>query len=114
MVLNYKIYYQQFSSIYYKLLDALSVQTQDIKIYNYFYFNASYAIILVIMILLYIYLINFEHLIVKILNYINKIINTKEEKFDFKEEFTKKIKNLEIILNIFEENPITAVHNLTS
>ena len=114
MVLNYKIYYQQFSSIYYKLLDALSVQTQDIKIYNYFYFNASYAIILVIMILLYIYLINFEHLIVKILNYINKIINTKEEKFDFKEEFTKKIKNLEIILNIFEENPINAVNNLTS
>ena len=59
-------------------------------------------------------MINFEHLIAKIINYINMIINIKEDSFNFNEEFSKKIKNLEIILNIFEENPINAVHNLIS
>ena len=114
MILNYKIYYEQFTSIYFKLLEAFFEQARRIKIYNYFYLNASYAIILIIMILLFIYMINFEHLIAKIINYINMIINIKEDSFNFNEEFSKKIKNLEIILNIFEENPINAVHNLIS
>ena len=113
MILNYPIYFQQFTSIYYKLLTTLSEQTNYIKFYNYFYFNSSYAIILLILILLLIYMINFEQLIVKILNYINMTLNIKEKHFDFKEEFSKKINNLEIILNFFGENPINAVHSLS-
>jgi hypothetical protein len=42
------------------------------------------------------------------------IINNKDDNFNFFKEFSKKINNLEIILKIYSENPIKAVHNLIS
>ena len=57
---------------------------------------------------------NFEKLIVKILNYVNMIIKNKDDKFNFFKEFSKKISNLNIILEIYNENPIKAVQNLIS
>ena len=114
MILNYKIYWTQFRFIYFKLLEALSIQTKNIRFYIYFYFNISYAIIFIMLIMLHIYLYYFDQLIVKILNYVNMIINTKDDNFDFFQEFSKKIQNLNIILKIYEENPIKAVQSLIS
>ena len=48
---------------------------------------------------------NFEKIIIKILNYVNMIRNIKEEKFNFSELFLKKIENLEIILKIYSDAP---------
>ena len=114
MILNYNVFWDQFRFIYYKLIDALAVQTENIKFYIYFYYNAAYCIILIILILLHIYMYNFEQLIIKIMNHVNMIINNKDDNFNFFKEFSKKINNLEIILKIYSENPIKAVHNLIS
>ena len=114
MILNYKIFWDGFRFIYFQLLEALRVQTNDIKLYVYLYFHISYAIIVLIIVMLYIYMRNFEKLIVKILNYVNMIIVNKDDKFNFFKEFSKKIENLNIILEIYNENPIKAVQNLIS
>ena len=112
MILNYKIFWIQFRYVYYKLLDALSIQTINIKFYIYFYFNASYVFIVFIFILLYIYMDLFEQLIMNIMNQVNMIINTKDDNFNFFKEFSKKIENLNIILKIYSENPIKSIQNL--
>ena len=114
MILNYDVFWEQFRYIYYKLLEALAFQTKNIKFYIYFYYNVAYSIILIILILLYIYMYNFEELIMKIMNHVNMIINSKDDNFNFFKEFSKKISNLEIILKIYSDNPIKAVHDLIS
>ena len=114
MILNYNIFWEQFRFIYFKLLEALSIQTENIRFYIYFYINMAFAIIVLVIILLYIYLYNFEQLIMKLLNYVNMLINTKDDNFNFFKEFSKKIENLDIILKIYSDNPIKAVHNLIS
>ena len=112
MILNYKIFWEQFRYVYYKLLDALSIQTINIKFYIYFYFNLSYVLIVFIMIMLYIYMYCFELLVVKMLNYVNMLINNNYENFNFYKEFSKKIENLNIILKIYDEDPIKSIQNL--
>ena len=114
MILNYEIFWVQFRYVYYKLLDALSVQTKNIKFYIYFYFNFSYAIIAFICLMLFCYMQYFEYLVVNIMNHINMVINTKEDNFNFFKEFSKKIENLNIILKIYCSNPIKSIHNLMS
>ena len=112
MILNYKIFWEQFRYVYYKLLDALSIQTIKIKFYIYFYFNLSYVLIVFITIMLYIYLYSFELLVVKMMNYVNMLINNNSENFNFHNEFSKKIENLNIILKIYDEDPIKSIQNL--
>ena len=112
MILNYKIFWQQFKYVYYKLLDKLSIQTINIKFFIYLYFNLSYALIILIMVTVYLYIYYFEQLLMHILNYANMVINAKDSNFNFFEEFSKKIKNLNIILDIYKENPIKSINEL--
>ena len=114
MILNYKIFWDEHRSIYFRLLEALQIQTNDIKLYIYFYFHIAYAIITLIIVMLYVYMYNFQKLIVTILNYVNMTLNNKDEKFNFFKEFSTKIENLNIILEIYKNNPIKAVHSLIS
>ena len=112
MILNYKIFWTQFRFIYHKLVEELSFQTKNIKFFIYLYLNISYAIMVFIMMLLYIYMYNFKQLLAKIMNYVNMVINTRDDNFNFLKEFSKKIQNLNIIINMYTDNPIKAVHNL--
>ena len=114
MILNYKIFWTQFRSIYYELIEELKYQTKNIKFFIYFYFNASYFLMVIIITLLFIYMYNFEKLIVKIMNYVNMIINNKDDHFNFYNEFSNKIQNLDIIIKIYTDDPIKAVHDLTT
>ena len=50
----------------------------------------------------------------KILNFINMTINTKNDNFNYLEIFLKKIEILQIILQIYNGDPIKAVQNLNS
>ena len=114
MILNYKIYKDQFININQKFIDTLANQSQKIELYIYLYFHLTLLICIYILSLLYIYLLNFEKIIIKILNYVNMIKNMKEEKFNFSELFLKKIENLEIILKIYTDAPFNAIQNLNT
>ena len=113
MILNYKIYKDQFININQKFINTLAEQSQKIELYIYLYFHLTLLICVYILSLLYIYLLNFEQIIIKILNYVNMIKNSKnDDNFNFSEIFLQKIKNLEIILNIYIENPFKALEDL--
>ena len=112
MVLNYKIYKDQFININQKFVNALAEQSQKIELYIYLYFHLTILICVYILCLLYLYLLYFEQIIIKILNYVNMIKNSKDDNFNFSEIFLQKIKNLEIILNIYYENPFKALKDL--
>ena len=112
MILNYKIYKNQFININQKFTNTLAEQSQKIELYIYLYFHLTMLICVYILCLLYIYLLYFEQIIIKILNYVNMIKNSKNDNFNFSELFLEKIKNLEIILNIYIENPLKAIKEL--
>ena len=114
MILNYKIFKNNFILINQKFIDTLAKESQKIEIYIYLYFNMTLFICIYILVLLYVYLRNFEIIIVKILNYVNMVKNYKNDKFDFSKLFLEKIENLEIILNIYAANPLKAMQNLNS
>ena len=112
MILNYKIYKNQFININQKFINTLAEQSQKIELYIYLYFHLTMLICIYILFLLCIYLLYFEQIIIKILNYVNMIKNSKNDNFNFSELFLAKIKNLEIILNIYIENPLKAIKEL--
>ena len=114
LILNYKVYKNQFMSINQKFIDTLRFQSQTIELYIYIYFSLTLFICIYILLLLYVYLIKFEELIIKILNYIHMIKNFKNDIYNFSLLFLQKIENLEIILKIYIENPIKVTQNLNS
>ena len=114
MILNYKVYKNHFIEINQKFIDTLASQSQKIELYIYLYFNMTLLICIYILSLLYLYLMNFEKIIIKILNFVNMVKNYKSGKFDFSLLFLEKINNLEIILKIYAEAPFKAIKNLNS
>ena len=114
MILNYKVYKNQFMVINQKFLYTLASQSQTIELFIYLYFTMTLFICIYILSLLYIYLMKFEEIIVKILNYANMVKNFKTDEYNFSILFLQKIENLEIILTIYIDNPINIIQNLNS
>jgi len=112
MILNYKVYSSEFDSINYNLTILLNQKSDVIQIYIYLYISLDTIMNLFIGFLIYLYVSFFEDIIVKILNYINMRMNVKNDDFKFDETFTKKLDNLEIILQLFNE-PLKAINKLT-
>ena len=114
IVLNYKNYRDTFNDINDYLFDSLlNVKSKLIELLIYIYLNVDILLMLFICSLLYAYLFYFENILMKILNYINMIMNMKTEKFSFSSFFLKKIENLENILKIYKE-PTKCVKNLNN
>ena len=114
LILNYKIYKNQFININQKFIDTLAYQSQNIELYLYLYINLTMVICIYFLCLLYIYMLQFEQIIIKILNYVNMIKNYQKGNINFSSLFLKKIENLEKILHIYTDNPFKAVQNLNS
>jgi len=114
MILNYKIFRQYFNSINKNLSEILESKTNYLNLLSFLFFHLDIITILYIIILLYIYLSYFENILVKILNYVNMIINIRNDNFNFSKSFSEKIDNLEIIIQIYNGNPVKAVQNLTN
>ena len=114
MILNYKIYRQQLNLINNKLNEILESKTEIIRSYLYIFIHLDSFLILFFISLLYIYLLYFENILVKILNYVNMTINIKTDNFNFYTSFSQKIENLEIILEIYNGDPVKAVQNLNN
>ena len=111
MILNYKIYREQFNNINEKIFDILISKSEFIVKIVYVDLTLDTLIMLFISFLLYAYLIFFENILMKILNYINMTI-TKIDDSDFLKTFSSKIEQLEIILQIYNGDPVKAVQDL--
>ena len=114
MILNYKVYRQQLNAINKKLNEILTEKSANINSRLYLYIYIDGALTLFFILLLYIYLISFENILIKILNFVNMTMNAKTENFNFILTFSKKIDNLETILQIYKGDPVKAVQNLTN
>ena len=112
MILNYKVYSREFDSINYNLTIILNQKSNVIEIFIYLYISLDTLMNLFVGLLIYLYVSFFEDIIIKILNYINMRMNVKNDDFKFDETFTKKLDNLEVILQLFNE-PLKAVNKLT-
>ena len=112
MILNFKAYYENFNLINNKLNLLLTSKSSYVGKLIYFDICSDAFMDFVIILLLYFYLICFENILIKVLNYLNMIMNVKNEEFNFVSIFLKKIENLEIILEFYNDNPINAIQNL--
>ena len=112
MILNYKYYSKQFAFIDGKLFNILNTKSSFIKIIIFLFVNLNTVLYLIIVTLIYLFLICFDKIIISVLNYVIMTINSKTEEFDFNSIFTKKIDNLEIVLELYKSSPLEAVQNL--
>ena len=114
MILNYKVYKEQFDNINKDLISILSSKSKTFKLNAFIYLNLDILLILIIASLLYVYIVYFEIILMKILNFINMTMNIKDENFSFSLTFSKKIENLETIIKIYKNDPVIAVQNLSN
>ena len=112
MILNYKYYSKQFGIIDERLYNVLNQKSELIRIIIFVFVNINTFLYLIIGLLIYLFLICFKNIIIEVLNYVIFIINTKTDEFDFKATFSKKIENLEIILELYKSNPLESIQNL--
>ena len=112
MILNYKYYSKQFAIIDERLYYVLNKKSELIRIIIFLFVNLNTFLYIIIGILIYIFLLCFKKIIIKVLNYVIMTINMKSDGFDFKNTFTKKIENLDIILELYKSSPLEAVQNL--
>ena len=114
MILNYKYYSKQFALIDGKLFYVLNTKSFFIKIIIFLFVNLNTVLYLIIDTLIYIFLLSFDKIIISVLNYVIMTINSKAEGFDFNYIFTKKIDNLEIVLELYKSSPLEAIQNLNT
>ena len=112
MILNYKYYSKQFATIDGRLFYILNTKSFFIKIIIFLFVNLNTFLYLIIGTLIYIFLICFDKIIIRVLNYVLMTINSKTDGFDFNSSFSKKIDNLEIVLELYKSSPLEAIQNL--
>ena len=114
MILNYKYYYQQFNSINEKLKIILFSKSSYNEAFIYIFIIINIILILLLSFAVYTYSAFFENMLIKIMNYINMILNANNEDFNFNVNFSKKIENLENLLDFNNYDPIEAMKNLNN
>ena len=112
MILNYKTYSDELDYVINNLNNLLIQISSNFKIILYLYLNLNTFMTLIIIFFCYFCINFFEKIIVKVLNYINMIMNAKTDDFDFKECFSNKLNNLEIILHSYNADIFKAINNL--
>jgi cytochrome b subunit of formate dehydrogenase len=112
MIINYMSFYRKFDSANTKLHDILFSKSNFIEFFIYFLLSFDTALLLVVGILMYVYLLCFENTFIKVINYVNMILNSKNDDFNFNSFFMQKIENLETILQFYNGDPLKAVTNL--
>ena len=112
MVLNYKRYYDEFKTININLANDLNKKAGITQVYIYTCLSIDTLILIIIVSLMYLYNNIFEHMIVKVINYINMAINIKNDSFNFSDIFLKKLDNLEILLQFYNIDPIIIIKKL--
>ena len=112
LILNYRSFYINFKRIIFELSTILGSKSNLINITIYISLNFNTVIFLILLVSITIYIWRFQEVIINSINYINLIINYKDDDYSFKEVFSTKIENLEIILNMYKHNPSIALQNI--
>ena len=114
MILNYRNYYKGFNVINDELIEILFSKSNFIQVFIYIYLTFNILLILIIGTSVHTYNIFFENILIKIINYINMTINLKNDDFSFSATFSRKIENLQSILQFDINDPIKGVQNLNN
>ena len=114
LILNYKIYDNQYNIIEERIENLLIDLSNKNKTYIYIYYHLNTIFFIFIFFLIFFGINYFENMIVKIFNFINMTINIKTDTFIFKDTFKKKLENLEIILQLYNGEPVKAIQNLNN
>ena len=112
MIINFKQYYKEFHFINIRLRELLFLKSNSITILLYIFVIFNNLLFLIVGILMHIYVLCFEHILIKIMNYVNMIITSKNDDFNFNNVFSEKLNNLRTILEFYNEDPLKAVNNL--
>ena len=112
LILNYRSYYKNFQRLVRELSNILAIKGSLLDVIVFLTVNLNTVIFVILLVFIFIYIRSFQDVIIKSINYINLIINYKTDDYSFKEVFSKKIENLEIILNMYKQNPSTALQNI--
>jgi len=114
LLLNYRNFYKGFNTINDELIEIIFSKSYFIQVFIYIYLTFDILLILIIGTSVHTYNIFFEHMLIKIINYINMTINFKNDDFSFSKTFLKKIENLQSILQFDINDPIKGVQNLNN
>ena len=114
MILNYNYFYTYFFSANEKLKEIILSKASFIKAFAYIYITLDTSLIITMGTLMLAYTMIFEIILIKIINYINMIMNFKNDYFNFSSSFLKKIENLKAILNFYKSDPAKSVQNLNN
>jgi hypothetical protein len=114
MLLNYRNYYKGFNDINDGLTEILYSKSNFFQVFIYIYLTFNILLILIIGTSVHIYTILFERMPIKIINYIYMRINLRNDDFSLSATFSKKIENLETILQFDINDPIKGVQNLNN
>ena len=112
MIINFNLYAKEFSYISTRLHDQLFFKSKDNTIMLFFLLLFNDLLFLIVGLLMYIYILCFEYILVKIINYVNMVINSKNDDFNFNIDFSSKLNNLRTILEFYNEDPLKAIKNL--
>ena len=135
MILNYKYFSKQIEVTNKEIIKSININTSKIKFLVYFFLYFTTFLFLINSSFLLCYIIFFNKIIIQILNEVLYIMNYKEEKvkkeeieenegkdvsekkevkeiFNFSKMFTKKIQNIDKILELYKVNPLESVGKL--
>ena len=112
MILNYKYYSKEFAYVDSQIFEAIDKKSGSIKVFIFFFVILNVFLYFIVAFFIYLFLLSFNKIVISVLNYIIITIETKNEGFDFKDTFNKKINNLEIILELYKGNPLDAIQDL--
>ena len=113
LIINHKTFSLEMENINKNFEEMLSSRYRKLEVFIYIYLNINLVIIIIIEIVILIYIGYFEKILIIILNIINMTLNNKIDDFKFNEMFSKKIDNLENIINLYNESPKQPLQNLT-
>ena len=114
MILNYNFFSQQIERTNQLIINHINKKKVLVRFLIYFFLNVTTILFLIISLFIYFYIIFFNKIIIIILNQVINTMNMKDDKFDFIKTFSKKLENLEAILEIYKVNPLETIKNLNS
>ena len=112
IILNFYVYETNLKHMRYRFDDFYDSQLNHFKFISTLYQSLLLIVKILILIVLFLYIQNFFEVFLKIVNSIRIKIKTIDDSFDFKYYFEGKLYNLEKLIYLYKENPVTILSKL--